>query len=175
MANIKEALEITLKHEGGYVFDKDDPGGETYKGVARNANPNWRGWVIIDKFRNDVNFPLCLNDNINLYDEIISLYKSNYWDVIKGDLIENQEIANKAFDIAINMGPITASKLLQMTLDVVVDGKIGDNTLKALNETNVELFMSEFRLVIIARYMSICKSRYKSRKYLYGWIKRALS
>ena len=30
-----QAFEITLEHEGGYVFDKDDAGGETYKGVAR--------------------------------------------------------------------------------------------------------------------------------------------
>lgn len=175
MANIKEALKITLAHEGGYVFDVDDPGGETYKGVARNANPKWSGWEYIDSLKKKSNFPKNLDSNIQLQDSIISLYKSNYWDVIKGDSINNQLIANKIFDIAINMGAKTASRLVQITLGVTVDGNIGNESITALNGVNFDLFMSQFRLVIISRYMAICKNRYKSRKFLYGWIKRALS
>jgi len=175
MADIKKALEATLKHEGGYVFDKDDPGGETYRGVARNSNPNWVGWRYLDEMKNNANFPECLNDNRELQIAIVDLYKSNYWSRIKGDQIEKQAIANKIFDIAVNMGPGTAAKLLQAALNVSIDGRIGNNTLSALNGVNFELFMCEFRLIIIARYMAICKNRYKSRKFLYGWIKRALS
>jgi len=175
MADIKTALKITFLHEGGYVFDPDDPGGETFKGVARKSNPNWIGWNYLDEMKSNSDFPECLNDNRRLHDAIVDLYKSNYWDRVKGDSIENQLIANKVFDIAINMGPGTAAKLLQLTLDVTIDGRIGNQTLNALNAANFELFMSEFRLVIISRYMAICKNRYKSRKFLYGWIKRALS
>lgn len=32
-----------LIHEGGYSNDPIDLGGETYKGIARNAHPNWQG------------------------------------------------------------------------------------------------------------------------------------
>ena len=35
MASFLPALQKVLAHEGGYVNDLDDPGGETYKGVAR--------------------------------------------------------------------------------------------------------------------------------------------
>ena len=49
MADFKEAFELTLAHEGGYVKDPDDRGGETYKGIARRYNPGWSGWARIDK------------------------------------------------------------------------------------------------------------------------------
>jgi lysozyme family protein len=38
MAEFKTAFEVTMKAEGGYVNDPDDPGGETYKGSARARN-----------------------------------------------------------------------------------------------------------------------------------------
>ena len=175
MADVKEALRITLKHEGGYVHDPDDPGGETYKGVARRSNQNWLGWRIVDDMKHNSDFPKCLDSHTVLQQRIVELYKNKYWDRVKGDLIENQTIANKIFDIAVNMGPGTAAKLLQATLSVKVDGSIGKQTLSALNAVNFDLFMANFRLVIISRYMAICKNRYKSRKFLYGWIKRALA
>lgn len=175
MAEIKLALPITRKHEGGYVCDPDDPGGETYVGVARKYNPNWIGWKYIDQMKSDANFPKCLDDHKELQQAINDLYKSKYWDRVKCDQIENQEIANKVFDIAVNMGPGTSAKLLQTTLGVTVDGKIGNQTLTALNAMDFDLFMAQFRLVIIARYIGICRKRYKSRKFLYGWIKRTLA
>jgi lysozyme family protein len=36
MADFKQAYQLVLQNEGGYVNDPNDPGGETYKGVARN-------------------------------------------------------------------------------------------------------------------------------------------
>lgn len=44
-----KALEQVLKDEGGYVNDPIDSGGETFRGVSRNNNPNWRGWKLIDE------------------------------------------------------------------------------------------------------------------------------
>lgn len=38
--NFKKALKFTLKWEGGYVFDPDDPGGETKWGISKKAYPN---------------------------------------------------------------------------------------------------------------------------------------
>ena len=40
-----------MEHEGGYVDDRDDRGGETYRGISRNNFPDWKGWKKIDGFK----------------------------------------------------------------------------------------------------------------------------
>jgi len=40
--NFEKALEMLLKHEGGYVNHPRDPGGETNHGVTRLV---WERWV----------------------------------------------------------------------------------------------------------------------------------
>ncbi len=34
-----KAFSKVMGHEGGYSHDSDDPGGETYRGIARNRWP----------------------------------------------------------------------------------------------------------------------------------------
>ena len=36
----EEIIEVVLEHEGGYVNDPKDPGGETKYGVSKRAYPN---------------------------------------------------------------------------------------------------------------------------------------
>ena len=50
MDHFKEAFTKTMSEEGGYNFDRMDPGGETYMGISRVYWPSWEGWVIIDKY-----------------------------------------------------------------------------------------------------------------------------
>lgn len=38
--NFETAIKFILKHEGGYVFDPDDPGGETNYGISKRAHPD---------------------------------------------------------------------------------------------------------------------------------------
>ena len=40
-----------MKDEGGYVLHEvpGDTGGMTYAGIARNKNPQWNGWALVDK------------------------------------------------------------------------------------------------------------------------------
>lgn len=40
MTKFEEAMAFVLKHEGGYVFDPSDPGGETRYGIAKRSHPN---------------------------------------------------------------------------------------------------------------------------------------
>jgi lysozyme family protein len=42
----KKIIEFTLRNEGYYVNDKDDSGGETYRGISRVNFPKWAGWAI---------------------------------------------------------------------------------------------------------------------------------
>lgn len=54
MANFKIALDKVLSREGGYINDPDDKGGETYKGISRKYNPDWKGWRIIDNTKKNI-------------------------------------------------------------------------------------------------------------------------
>ena len=143
MAEFKLAYAITLKHEGGYSNDPDDAGGETYKGIARRFHPSWVGWQIIDKSKQLSNFPNSLKENNNLDLLVSNFYEAFYWDVNLLSEFPSQQIANEMFDTGVNMGIGRAAKFLQRALnalnsngkvyeDIVEDGKVGANTIKAL-------------------------------------------
>ncbi|ODS23311.1 N-acetylmuramidase [Candidatus Endobugula sertula] len=174
MADFKIAIEATLKAEGGYVNDLDDPGGETYKGIARNRNAKWPGWVNIDLLKNKRQFPKNLEDDVDLQSKVLALYEANYWDKIKGDDITDQDVAESIFDFAVNAGPRTSSKLAQIAVSAKADGVIGPNTLEKINTDNKRAFLATFALAKIGRYVNICENRKESRKYFFGWVRRTL-
>ena len=174
MADFKTALNLILKNEGGYGNDKDDPGGETYKGIARNMNSKWNGWVTIDLLKHDAKFPKNLDAETALQDKVAAFYEVNYWDKILGDNITSQNIANSIFDFAVNAGTSTSSLLAQMVVGVKADGVIGDQSIDAINTFEEKLFLASFTIAKISRYISIVEKRPTSRKYFYGWIRRAV-
>ena len=59
MSKFKEALEIILHHEGGYVNHPKDPGGETNMGVTKRVYGDFGG----TKDMNDIK---SITDNKNL-------------------------------------------------------------------------------------------------------------
>ena len=148
-------------------------------------NPDWEGWVIIDKMDNSkLNAPsLELN---KLEDLAIEFYRERYWNRINGNEIKDQQIATELFDIAINMGKITAVKYLQRTLnilnrnqryykDIKVDGIIGPITLSTLDKSN---FMNDGELVFnvlnfyqAKNYIEIME-RSKDQEEFIGWFGR---
>jgi len=135
-----------LGYEGGYVNDKDDKGGETYKGIARNYNPDWKGWDIIDNLKDisssQSQFKHLVESNQDLKSLAETFYKKEYWDKFNGDKLP-PIIAEELFEQAVNLGNWkTAGKQLQRALnllnrnnklfkDLVVDGIVGYNTISA--------------------------------------------
>jgi len=174
MADFSIAYEKVLAHEGGYGNDSDDPGGETYKGVARKIFPKWDGWQIVDMLKRQSSFPANLDKDLDLQSKIQNFYEANFWDKVKGDSINDQNVANSIFDFAVNAGVGTSASLAQMVVGAKADGVIGDKSIAALNTFNSEHFLAAFTVAKIARYIHIVKKRPTSRKYFYGWICRAL-
>jgi len=174
MADFHKALDVVLKNEGGYVNDPQDPGGETYKGVARNRNPSWPGWVQVDILKNARGFPENLAGDHELQRAVKRIYEINYWHKVRGDEIEVQETALSIFDFGVNCGPVASSKLAQMSAGAKVDGVIGKKTIAKINGMDTELFLSRFALFKLARYVNICEKRPASRKFFYGWCRRTL-
>ncbi len=187
MAIFYEAYEITLKHEGGYVNDPDDVGGETYKGVARAYYPSWPGWAIIDNAKSHPNFPDNLANDSELNRMIKEFYKANYWDRFWGDQIMSQSVTNELFDTAVNMGVSRAIKFLQTALnllnrnqinypDIIEDGAFGNNTMNALN-SYLYMDKEDYLLKIMnilqgMHYINYMKRSPAQEKFARGWLKR---
>ena len=174
MADFASAFALTMKAEGGYVNDPQDPGGETYKGIARKMNSKWDGWSLVDMAKKENNFPANLDGNAPLQDKIKSFYEINYWDKTRCDEITNQDIAASIFDFAVNAGTIASAKLAQFTVGAEPDGVIGNVTLEKINSYDPHTFLALFALNKIARYLHICEKRQDSKKFFYGWVKRTL-
>ena len=174
MADFIKAFENTMHAEGGYVNDPDDPGGETYKGVARKRNSKWEGWIDIDLLKQKQNFPKNLDQDESLQLKIRDFYEVNYWDKIQGDNIADQDVAESIFDFAVNAGPTTSAKIAQLSVSAKPDGVIGPKTLEKLNATDKKTFLALFALAKISRYVNLCENNATNRKYFYGWVRRSL-
>lgn len=175
MADFKQAYEVIESHEGGYVFDKEDPGGETYKGVSRKYHPNWIGWAIVDKHKSQPDFPRTLELSNELEKEVKFLYETEYWNIINANSIENQQIATDIFDFSVNAGIKSSIRLVQKIVGVGIDGFCGVRTIKALNSYDFEKFVTLFQIERIQYYIERVKERPSKKKYFYGWVKRVFS
>ncbi len=98
MANVASALEKTLANEGGYVNNPADKGGETIWGITKET-------AVANGYKR------AMKDMPLAYAK--SIYKKEYWDTLRLDEVNNQVIAEIAFDIGVNAGVGTAAKMLQ--------------------------------------------------------------
>jgi lysozyme family protein len=123
--NYKNALEMVLVHEGGYVNHPKDPGGATNKGVTQavySAYCKNNGLVAKSvKYITD--------------DEIIAIYKYQYWDAIRGDDLPSG-LDYAVFDFAVNSGVSRASKYLQSVVGTTQDGIIGARTIESIKSVS---------------------------------------
>lgn len=109
MADFLIAYKITSANEGGYVNDPHDSGGETYAGITRKNFPHWPGWIFIDNHK-----PIKYNTIFPELELLVeAFYKIEFWHPINGDNITDQEIANDAYDMAVNAGIGAALKMLK--------------------------------------------------------------
>lgn len=175
-----------MHHEGGYCNDPDDAGGETYKGIARNYNPTWEGWTIIDFMKRYDDFPKCLETEENLQICVKRLYKQKYFDVYRGDDMPEM-LAMEMFDTGVNMGVGRAAKFLQIALNIlnrngslyqdqVEDGDYGPTTHKCLHKylqtDSVVLLCKVINVLQGNHYIKYMKKSPKQEKYARGWFNR---
>jgi lysozyme family protein len=167
MAEFISAYEKMIRNEGGYVNHtvKGDRGGQTYAGIARAFHPGWSGWQLIDAN---------MLDSDQLITLVMDFYRENFWNRLKAENIKSQQIAESLFDFAVNAGVRTAVKLAQIVVGASPDGIVGSNTLKKLNDTENELFISKYALAKVARYTKIVKRDRSQSKFLLGWLNRTL-
>jgi lysozyme family protein len=166
MADFKPIFKQMLLNEGGYKLHevKNDRGGRTYAGISEKYHPDWPGWELI----NQGIFDQRLHELVHLF------YTEKYWDLVKGHHIKSQEIAESLFDFAVNAGVKTAIRLAQVVVGATPDGIIGQQTIAALNKCPPPIFISNFALSKIARYVSIVDNDPTQLGFLRGWLHRTL-
>lgn len=152
MADFARYFPLLLANEGGYVFDPHDPGGETWRGIARVCNPHWTGWPLVDAHKAHAGWPAdcrvyprnklataVLRKDKPLAGLVRSFYQAQYWNCLRLGEVANQAIANQLCDIGVNSGTGRVSRMAQYVLAQsfnwpgALDGCIGPLTLAAIN------------------------------------------
>lgn len=179
MGNFSDAYKIVSVNEG--LYNKGGVGiSETYRGIDRKQNPNWKGWVIIDRYKplDTAGMNLALSLNKDLQAEIISFYVNGYWNPIKLSQIIDQNICNTCLDCAINQGVGIAAKFMQCACNslksgsLIVDGIIGNKTLTVINSLDPELVYNEINNLRRDRYIYTANSNPDFKQWLKVWLKR---
>lgn len=150
MTDFDRALKATLVYEGGYVWNKADPGGETNFGIT--ASTFWH-------YLSDHGQPMRSVRTIT-GPELQDIYRSRYWaPVTEGRAWPLNAVL---FDVAVNSGVGTALWMLeQAKLRVPVTQP---NRMQALALAVCDVREGFFR--------SLVKRRPLSLVFLKGWLRR---
>jgi len=152
MADFKLYYPKLKKYEGGYASEAyakkmGDSGGETYKGIARNYNKDWAGWKIIDAYKAKNGEPkwntFIKDPELDRLAEAQS--KRMYWDAMRLDEVQNQSLAELIADYGFNTGVGSVSRYVQRFAGVKEDGKIGTDTIKAVNTVDQEKLFNDLK------------------------------
>lgn len=174
-------IDMVLSHEGGYSSGnekqtKGDKGKETYCGISRVYNPNWKGWTIVDKYK-PIKYNTIIDDN-TLKQYVKEYYYSAYYTPLKCDSFDSLLIAGHLFCHGVNAGVKTSAKLLQKAINKVyginlsVDGIVGTNTLKYSNGDKKTEVETEFINKRNQYYKSLVEKNPSQKKFLKGWLNR---
>jgi len=157
LTKFDDIIEVVLEHEGGYIHDASDLGGET-------------NWGITKRFYPDVDIKNLTKE------EATEIYYKDYW--VKNRVPQLPEnLRHIYFDMCINQGRGTAVRVLQRACnakgaDLKVDGGFGPSTVKAINK--YKPCDNRVRCYRLKHYYDLVNKKPEQEKFLFGWFRRAL-
>lgn len=113
------AFDRLMGHEGGYVNNPKDPGGETKWGISKRSYPH-------------------LNIKTLTKEQAKVIFRRDFWDRVHADKLYDG-VAWQLSDFAYHSGPETAVRYYQRALGVADDGHFGPMSLaasKKMSETD---------------------------------------
>jgi lysozyme family protein len=178
MADFKPAFAFVLQHEDPGCSGRvtEDAGGRTRFGIASKFHPD----LPEEFFTGPAEEALAEAERIE---------RDEYWDRMGLDELKNQNVANKLFDMGVNMGVGQASIYAQraanhlsrgdgaMTIGtdqrLVEDGAIGEKTLAAINSFDPRQYYQVLCELSEAHYRHVAWVNPAQAVNLRGWLKRA--
>lgn len=131
--NFDAAFERLLGHEGGYVDNPRDPGGETKYGISRRSYPGEDiAGMTLERAK--------------------AIYRRDYWGPAGCDAVPDA-LRFDLFDAAVNSGVPAAIRLLQRAVGEVQDGVLGPLTIQAASSMPAPRIVARFngaRLAMLA-------------------------
>ena len=179
-------IDSVVSVEGGYVDNPDDSGGETNFGITLTV-ANTHSKALKEKFN--------WNGTMKSFTKPMAkyVYEVDYWAKLKLDDIYKISpfLADKLFDLGVNVGKARAAKWLQEALnvfnrkakdykDINVDGGIGNETLTALNalikvrgkDKAIKTLLKALITRQGAHYQEIARDSEKNETFMWGWFER---
>ena len=158
--NFDACFAKVMQSEGGYVWDKDDAGGETNLGVTIGAWGAYLGRAIQPG-----------EIKALTQEKVKPFYKSMYWDKVRGDDLP-AGVDYAVFDFAVNAGVGRAAKFLQRAVGAVDDGAIGPGTLALVAKITPGKLLQNFAEQKEAFYNTLADKNPTQQKFLKGWLAR---
>ena len=134
MISFDQAFTRLLGHEGGYVNDPTDPGGETNWGISKRSYPGLNIKALSKQGAQDI-------------------YRRDFWDRIQASKLADG-VAFQLFDFAVNSGVETAIRYYQRAVGVADDGHWGPISQAAsekYSESDLIMLISAERLDFMTR------------------------
>ena len=159
-AAFNRAFENVIGVEGGFSDDAKDPGNWT-------GGKEGSGKLSGTKYGvSAASYPSLDIRSITLEDAK-AIYHRDFWQTINGDEFPFS-VANALFDCAVNSGCASAAKLLQRSLGITSDGKIGKLTIAAAQNKDQTELLIDFLTARAVFYARLAKFELYGK----GWMKR---
>lgn len=167
MSEFAPAVAITLQHEGGFFWNHAT--GEVVNRGITLATIRSLGILNTSgpPLQSDIEFVKSLTE-----DEAKDIYESEYWSKLNLDHLNSQDVANKVFDLAVNMGVVTAARFLQAACGVTEDGIVGSLTIGRANAMDPVALLGSIRARAANRYREIAAANPTVSADLPGWLAR---
>lgn len=147
------AIERVLAHEGGYVNDPRDRGGETKFGISKRAHPE-------------------LDIKAITRERAKAIYRADYWDPLPLEHLSGAA-AFQLFDFAVHHGPRAAIAALQRAIGVKGDGVVGNVTIAALRNARMTMRAPTLAMLIVAERLDAQTHAPTWNVHGRGWVRRA--
>lgn len=176
------ALAVVLSHEGGFVNNKNDPGGATNFGIslrwlleAGRIDADGDGYADGDL---NLDGHIDINDiKLLTRDNAGAFYRRGWWDKFNYATMP-LPVAIKTFDLAVNMGGLQAHKVLQRACracgrPLIDDGLLGPATRSAVAETTPSALVIAMRSEAAGFYRGLVAAKPSFNEFIGGWLNRA--